>query len=589
MKRVILLIFIFIAFTNDIFSQENLETILEKAAGFTISQPDSTILFLEPFEKSVKKNKFSEEITARFYHVMGDAYYYKNDLRKTEKYYLKELEISETSKNSKQLIRIYFNLGTMSYDSKSYRKSVNYYSSSLDLAKSIDDDNILMQIYQALSLSYDNLNYYDKAYDTYKKYITYRNKLFKIETSEKLTLLKEKVNKAEIEKKQKEIELIHKKTELHFKKEELKETQATNQNLEEVNQLNNEKIKRLNLQQQLKDQQIKLKEEEDKRKAQEIKAQKRTITLISILVVVFIIFSIFVIFLLLRIKRANNKLQTKNAQILQQKEEIEAQRDEIVLSHETISKQNQKIKDSINYAKRIQEGLLPWPETIKKFIPNHFIYFKPRDIVSGDFYWLGPRDGHVYFAAADCTGHGVPGAFMSMLGIAFLTDIVNRSSKILSTSDVLENLRSYIKLALKDKDDGMDIALLRFDFKKLEVEFSGANNPLIIIRKNELLSYSPTHAPAGRYIKDIPFKSETIKLQKGDMLYVFSDGYIDQFGGEFGNKFMKKEFKKLLLDIAKKELSEQNKEIDSNIQNWMRQPKKKYPQLDDMLIVGIKI
>ncbi|RKX17374.1 MAG: hypothetical protein DRP35_11025, partial [Candidatus Zixiibacteriota bacterium] len=195
----------------------------------------------------------------------------------------------------------------------------------------------------------------------------------------------------------------------------------------------------------------------------------------------------------------------------------------------------------------------------------------------------------VYFTVADCTGHGVPGAFMSMLGIAFLTDIVNRSSKLLSTSEVLENLRSYIKLALQEKDDGMDMAMLRFDFKKKEVEFSGANNPLIIVRKNELLEFKPTHAPVGRYIKNIPFKAEKIKLKKGDMLYIFSDGYIDQFGGKDGNKFMKKQFKELLVEISEKSMNTQKEKLDKIMLTWRKQPTKEYPQLDDILVVGIKI
>ncbi len=578
------------------YGQENLETLLNKTAEYTMSSPDTAILFLSPFEKNVKKGKFSEEITGQFYHIMGDAFYYKKNLKKSTKYYEKELEVSRKKMNAKQLIRIYFNLGTMTFDQKSYRKSIEYYQESLKLAKPLKDDHILMQIYKGLAQNYDKLNYYNKAYDSYKSYVAFKDKFYKIKSTEKLSLLEEKFNQVQHEKQQKEIELVQKQTELHKKKnelsqttEELVKTQETNEQLEEETILKNEQIKRLNLQRQLKDQEVKLKEEESKRKAEEIKSQKRTITLISILVVIFILFSIFVVYLLRKNKKANKELQIQNAKILQQKEEIEAQRDEIILSRDTIAKQNEKIKDSINYAKRIQEGLLPWPETISKFIPGYFIYFKPRDIVSGDFYWMGPREDHVYFAAADCTGHGVPGAFMSMLGIAFLTDIVNRSSKLLSTGEVLENLRSYIKLALQEKDDGMDMALLRFDFKKKEVEFSGANNPLIIVRKNELLEFKPTHAPVGRYIKNIPFKAEKIKLKKDDMLYIFSDGYVDQFGGENGNKFMKKRFKELLISLSDKPMDTQKEALDKTMLTWRKQPAKEYPQLDDILVVGIRV
>ena len=592
-----LIISLFITFSGFLsYSQQNLETLITKASEYTMSKPDTVILILSPFEKNVKKGKFSNKITGQFYHVMGDAYYYKNDLKKSTKYYEKELDISKETMDSKQLIRIYFNLGTMAFDQKLYRKSVAYYQQSLSLAKPLNDDHILMQIYRGLSKNYENLNYYNKAYAAYKKYTTYKNKYYKIKSSEKLSLLEEKVNKVELEKKQKEIELVQKQTELHHKKEQLtettnklEETKEANEQLTEEALLKSEQIKRLNLQRQLQQQEVKYKTAEAKRKAQEIKAQKRIITLISILIVIFILFSIFVVYLLRKNQKANKALQIQNAKILQQKEEIESQRDEIAESHKTITKQNEKIRDSINYAKRIQEGLLPWPKTIAKFFPDNFILFKPRDIVSGDFYWMGPRENYIYFTAADCTGHGVPGAFMSMLGIAFLTDIVNRSSKLLSTSEVLENLRSYLKLALQEKDDGMDMALLRFDTEKKSVEYSGANNPLIIVRDNEIMEYKPTHAPVGRYIKDIPFKSEVINLKKGDILYIFSDGYLDQFGGKDGNKFMKKRFKELLLEINDKDMENQKKTLETTLLDWRKQPTKTYAQLDDILVVGIKI
>ncbi len=595
--RKILIISLFLTLSRLLsYGQENLETLITITSEFTMSKPDTVILLLSPFEKNVKKGNFSNEITRQFYQVMGDAYYYMNDLKKAIKYYEKELDVSKETMNSKQLIRIYFNLGTMAFDQKSYRKSVEYYQQSLSLAEPLNDDHTLMQIYRGLSENYDKLNYYNKAYETYKKYIAYKNEFYKIKSSEKLSLLEEKVNKVELEKKQKEIELIQKQTELYHKKKQLtetsqvlQETKKENEQLTEETVLNNERIKRLNLQQQLQQQEIKFKTAEAQRKTEKIKTQNQIITLISVLIAIFILFSIFVVYLLRKNQKANKALQIQNAKILQQKEEIQAQRDEIIESHATITKQNEKIKDSINYAKRIQEALLPWTNTIAKFFPDHFILFKPRDIVSGDFFWMGPREDYVYFTAADCTGHGVPGAFMSMLGIAFLTDIVNRSSKLLSTGEVLENLRSYLKLALQEKDDGMDMAMLRFDIKKKTVEYSGANNPLFIVRNNEIVEYKPTHAPVGRYIKDIPFKSEVINLKQGDMLYIFSDGYIDQFGGEDGDKFMKKRFKELLLKICNNDMETQKLSLEKTLLDWQNQASKKYPQLDDILVIGIKI
>ncbi|MCK4661496.1 MAG: SpoIIE family protein phosphatase [Bacteroidales bacterium] len=264
--------------------------------------------------------------------------------------------------------------------------------------------------------------------------------------------------------------------------------------------------------------------------------------------------------------------------------EIKKQRDEI-------SEQKQSITDSIYYARRIQNAILPPKKNISEFLSDHFILYKPRDIVSGDFYWISQKENFIYIAAADCTGHGVPGAFMSMMGVAFLNEIVSKYDKI-KANEILNYLRENVKNSLhqtgkkNEAKDGMDIALCAIDKTKYCLQYSGANNPLFIIRNNELIIYKPDKMPIGIHIRDYkPFTNNIINLKKGDLIYIFSDGYIDQFGGKSGKKFMSKNFKELLLNINQKPIKEQLEILDNTIEDW----KKDTEQIDDILVIGIRI
>ncbi len=292
-----------------------------------------------------------------------------------------------------------------------------------------------------------------------------------------------------------------------------------------------------------------------------------------------------------------NKVMERTAEIMQQKEEIEAQRDEIeaqrdvVTAHRNeIEEKRRKTTDSIIYAKRIQKALFPQNKLFEENFSEYFIFFKPRDIVSGDFYWIKKVNNHILFAVADCTGHGVPGAFMSLLGISFLNEIVMRS-EITQTSEVLEELRRRIKNTLKQGDssnskDGIDMALCCIDKDTNILQYSGANNPLYVISADKKLSvYKADRQPVGIYVKERNFKQTDIQLQKNDLIYLFSDGITDQFGGERDMKFMTKRLKKLLLDNSHKNMSEQNKVIETTFENW----KKENNQLDDVLLIGAKI
>ncbi len=284
-------------------------------------------------------------------------------------------------------------------------------------------------------------------------------------------------------------------------------------------------------------------------------------------------------------------VRERTQEIYESKKHIEEQRD-IAYKH------RKHILDSISYAQKIQEAVLPASEYISSVLFEHFILFKPRDIVSGDFYWVKKVENYVVTVAADCTGHGVPGAFMSLLGNAFLNEIVNASS-VANAGTILDALRTKVKTSLHqegksgEQKDGMDISLTIIDFDKLEICFSGAYNPLYIIRPSEIdgeksyefIQLKADRQPIGIYMKESPFSSQKFKVQKGDSLYSFSDGFVDQFGGETGDKFKAKQFKELLMSIQDKTMQEQKDILDRAYIKWKRD----LEQIDDVLVMGVKI
>ncbi|NOZ46711.1 MAG: SpoIIE family protein phosphatase, partial [Chlorobi bacterium] len=330
------------------------------------------------------------------------------------------------------------------------------------------------------------------------------------------------------------------------------------------------------------------------------------------------IFAFFIVYIIVKLYtrrleqekiRLEGIVRERTAEVVAQKDEIEKQRDQI-------AEQKQGMEDSIHYASRIQRALLPGDATRSVF-NEHFILFKPRDIVSGDFYWMANIGTKSFIVAADCTGHGVPGAFMSMLGMSFLNEIVLKS-EVEQVDEILNSLRESVITSLKqtgkidEAKDGMDLAMYVWDRSNNTIEFSGANNPLYYVRKlngeelkmleNEDESFvekggahngkyvlnqiKADKMPIGIYVKkDIPFTRHILHVEKDYTLYTFSDGYVDQFGGESGRKFMSKPFKKLLLDIQDKSMEEQCKILDKNIEDW----KAGREQVDDILVFGIKI
>ena len=286
------------------------------------------------------------------------------------------------------------------------------------------------------------------------------------------------------------------------------------------------------------------------------------------------------------------KVTQKQKNIIELKEQ-ETKKQNIIITQqkELVEEKQNEISDSINYAKRIQTSFLANEMEFKDHFKDHFILFKPKDVVSGDFYWATSIESKLFICVADSTGHGIPGAFMSLLNISLLNESV-LSRNYTSTIDILNFIRNILILGLKPDEtgqggnDGMDCSLIIIDFKTLEMEFSGANNPLWIIRKNEVIELKADKMPVGRSPKEtVSFSSQKFQLQKNDLLFGFTDGFPDQFGGPKGKKFKYKQLEELLLSISHESMEIQKQKLEEVFEGW----KGNLEQVDDVCIIGIRI
>lgn len=288
-----------------------------------------------------------------------------------------------------------------------------------------------------------------------------------------------------------------------------------------------------------------------------------------------------------------NNIEVANAieKSEQEKEIYRLRHVELKQAYDIIDEKNKDITASINYASRIQHAMLTDPSEIKELDNKCFILHLPKDIVSGDFYWFNKSGDKVVVVAADCTGHGVPGALMSMLGISFLEEIVN-NRKTEDTGIILDELKKEILRALSQKKscqeakDGMDISICSIDFRKKQIQYSGAFNNLYLVRNGELSEFKADRMPIGTSaFLNRNFASQEIQFAKGDIIYMFSDGYADQFGGSENKKFKYPTFKKLLLEVHKLPVNKQKNMLEKRFNLW----KGNLVQTDDVLIIGLRL
>ena len=285
-------------------------------------------------------------------------------------------------------------------------------------------------------------------------------------------------------------------------------------------------------------------------------------------------------------------IRWRTAKLVQNKKQLEEtvnlRTAEVVRQKELVERKNQEITASINYAKRIQTAILPAKSLIDKELPNSFFLYRPKDIVAGDFYWMEAHGNTILLAAADCTGHGVPGALVSVVCHNALNRAV-REYNLMSPADILNKVREIVieKFTSSDMEiqDGMDISLLALNQKEMKVTFAGANNNLYLIRNGELKEFISDKMPVGRYLVNREFSEQHIQLEKGDLLYIFTDGFADQFGGPFRKKFKYSQFKEMFVTIHNLPFNKQKEAISNVLDDWQGD----LDQIDDICVIGVKI
>jgi tetratricopeptide (TPR) repeat protein len=423
-------------------------------------------------------------------------------------------------------------LGSHYFEIKNYKKSIEYYLIAKELWEPLEIKNDLRKLYHQLAEAYSKANNFKEASNYYKKYIAINDTIYNRERNNQIAEMQEKYDS---ESKEKEIKL--------------QTIEIEKQNAEVQHQTK-----------------------------QKIWFGIGLGLALILLIVVF---------------RGYQQKQKTNNIIINQKNMVE--------------EKNKEIIDSINYAKRIQNALLKSEEDETNHLPEHFVFFNPKDIVSGDFYWAFEKQNYMYLAVADCTGHGVPGAFLTMLGTAFLNEITAIEG-VLSPSQILDELRSKIIKELGqtgnegENKDGMDMSLIRLDLKSKDLEWAGANNPLWLIKNNSEKDNKSMHLsitkddkhlyevksdkqPISYFPKSKPFTNHKIKLEQKDTIYLFTDGFADQFGGPKGKKFKYKPFKELLFSLSNKKMKDQKEILETNFTDW----KGDLEQIDDVCVVGIRI
>jgi tetratricopeptide (TPR) repeat protein len=521
----------------------------------------------ENYDEALKHYQKSLTLREEIKHKRDEAFSLRNIGRvlaikksyiEAEKYYQRSLKINQEIADAEQQSVVLTELASLYYDNKKFAQAIKYAEQAIEIGNQIRTRPRLRDAYEVLAKVYESQNNIPLAFKYYKRFIAMKDSIYRDDEHK----LIEKETKYKVDKKQKEIE---------------------NQRL--------------------------------KREAEQQRAQIQTLMFIIILAAMVLV--AFILYRSYKQKtRANTILQEQKKEIEIAKEEIEAQRDLVMEKNEQVLAAKKEIEDSIIYAKNIQHAVLPAEEIRVRILPEHFIFFRPRNIVSGDFYWMKQLKNFVVITIADCTGHGVPGAFMSMLGLMFLNEIVTTRS-LDSSGLILNKLREKVKTSLHqsgkegEAKDGMDISFFVIDTDTLEMQFSGAFNPLYVVRSKSLIEdvskiendsikacYSQNESatavlfeikadrqPIAIYSYEKDFTTNYFQLKKGDTIYSFTDGYPDQFGGEEGKKLNAKRFKELFLSIWDKPISEQEKLVEKNFYDWMGGME----QVDDVLLMGLKI
>lgn len=524
------------------------------------------------YERALKMDEDSgnKPGVARHLGNMGGVYGEQKNYPEALSCYFRSLTMAQQLKNKGLIARNLGNIGSIYFEQKNYPEALEFFLKSLKIKEELGTKNYIASGLRSIGLLYTATKKYSESEEYLKR---------------ALKISEEIGSPDDIRVSHECLSSLYKETKDFSKAlEHFEEAMAIKDSL--YNKDKDKEIASKEITYEFEKKEAIAKAEQEKKDAlAEVNTKKQQLVLIFVslgLLLVFV-FAGF-IFRALRIARKQKKLiEEKNRQTEEQKQIIEQQK-------EIVEEKNKDIIDSINYAKRIQDAMFKEQEHVSEHLPEHFILLKPKDIVSGDFYWALEKEDQFYLAAVDCTGHGVPGAFMSMLGIAFLNEIT-ASNQLFSPAEILDLLRSKVVKELRqsgkqqETNDGMDMSIMRFDLKTKQLEWAGANNPLYIIKDDNLTEIKPDKQCIGYNDDMTPFVNHEMKLEKGTSFYLFTDGYADQFGGDKGKKFKYSQLKSILLSTQKMPLLQQKNILDEAFENW----KGKLEQIDDVCIIGLRV
>lgn len=487
---------------------------------------------------------------------LGSVYHGMMNYPEALKNYQKALEMYKELGMKSRMANVCINIGNVCWEQKNYREALENHESALKIVTELNDKPGIAACYVNMGSTHNKLGNHSKA----------------VEYSKKGMLLAREMKALGI------VEFANKTlSDIYEESGQYKEALESYRNYMAVqDSIENEENTRQTVQAQMeyefdkKETATKLEQEKKDAITEANKKRQQVVTAAVSLGLLLVLVLAAVIFRSLRQNQKKNKIISEQKHIVEEK--------------------HKEITDSINYAERIQRSFLATKDALEQNLNNYFVFFQPKDVVSGDFYWVSTlNNGQFVLATADSTGHGVPGAIMSLLNITSLEKAVEHHTE---TDDILSHTRRTIIDRLK-KDgsaeggkDGMDCSLLRFDFLKNTMQCSLANNPVWIIRNNELIEIKPDRFPVGKHQRDEePFTQHEITLQKGDMIYTLTDGYPDQFGGPKGKKFKHKPLQELLMSITALPMAEQGQKLKTVFDEW----KGNLEQIDDVCIIGIRI
>ena len=562
--------------------------------------------YTEAIDYNQKALKIFEQINdstgiANSYLSIGAIYYYNDDYPQAIKHFIKASETYEIKGDTRSAAGIYNNIGSVYIETKNFNKALLFFIKALNIYEKINFLYAKAIVTGNIGLSYEGLGDYNQAMVFFKKSLEYQKQVgnkegitHAISNIAGLYLTKNQIYKAKKEFAKAlnlsiEGDFIHEQLSIYEKMIEVEERLGNYKNTIEVmrkHQTIKDSLLSQDSREQLNELQAKLELHEHKtqidllnkkNEIQKAKVEKQRIFITGIIIIsiLLLILIIIILYALVFSRKTKSLLETQNKEIVKNRNEIAIR--------------NKEFTDSITYASKTQKAMLNPIKDLEKAFKGFFIVTIPQSIVSGDFYWFKQINNKIYIALADCMGHGVPGAFMSILGITFLNEIVDKNPNY-TANKILDELRNKVKLSLHQKDysgnfDGLDISFCIFNKDKNKLEFAGAYNPLYIVRRTKIIEVKADKMSISISRNEKPFSLQHIEIQQGDIFYLSTDGFYDQFGGIDNTKITRKIFKHLLIQYQDLPLKEQAIAFEKFFIDWKSQT----DQTDDMSIIGFEL